>query len=401
MSHDDPDERPEGYAWLDGRLVSGAELKNGAFDGDADAFDGEAQVRKWLEEARQLSRRCLESTCETRSLINNQYIQAYFEYLKPHVSPDELESSIDKIDVLFSRLSLLPVGNTHARFDLSILTDEDTARLTIALRTTEDHIETGEPEMNLLGFPIPKADAQVIESHYKASGEPTLRIARVIDVGGAGVSEAGLKHGHLFWFSYGPWESIQPITTGASGVLHSVTDKEALNRRLRDRLAPNAVQKLEEEVFADGKALATSVLEWLDKPATWIMDGAPIDVGRLIEQLRVTATTLADPQARTRNQHDVARAGLVAIYGESIWIDRVLDEGFRALTDPFSPAERRGILAAMALTGRAPASSVVLDDLATDLAAELPIFFKTNFGWDISCPAHQGGKNENAKSFDR
>jgi len=109
-----------------------------------------------------------------------------------------------------------------------------------------------------------------------------------------------------------------------------------VEERLARRLEPTAIERLEEEVLANGESLAKSILDWLRWSTEWKLDG----VEPLAEALRKATVDLVDPNARVGAQAKAARAALTEIYGDVKWVSEVFDKGFHSTVECL-PAKRR------------------------------------------------------------
>jgi hypothetical protein len=369
---------PNMFTWVDGRLRPSSR----------DQAESEPAIRRRirsrLEEIQRLHARTLElvlsSNTESNDTIDEKAIASAQE-----MSSFAIEKAEQNLYSLLGRLSLLPVGSADAPFSLATMRvgERDVARLTVILKTTETHCDDGKPSMNAMSVPITFEDAKLIASHYSSSGEPTIRVTRVIVLDTA-ILEDGLHYPHLFWLEYGPWKSIEKLNLASEALLR-VRDEDALEGRLRGRLSPRPIQVVEENVVANGDALMECLKSWADGLSKIPRDDSSAKL--LIDYISDSASTFLASDSRKLMQRDAAKIGLVTIFGERDWVRRVVEEQF---VDVVAPAARFPILKAFTTTGRAPGVSPELERWNSEISRTLPFFEKGELGWDVQA-GHSNG----------
>lgn len=389
MAHPKADESGRPYEWKNGHLREFT-----AADGGAERLSGEtaAFIESRFDEAKRAAGDAVADIA--RKAVGTDIgtvAEAFAEAIK-EVDDEANETRWHRVvNELVIRSAILPLGMSESRFCLSDLQDQEIARLDIIQRTTEEHVETGEPSMNARSWPISHEDANCITEHHLKSGESIMNMYRVVDIGASPQLNAGYRFAHLYWTGYGDWRSVQGATLLGQNYLDSLPDRNVLSDRIASRLMPNGLQILEQEVLADGKTHAGAVLDWLSKSMHWTYEGTAMEPGSLPDTLRQMATFLTDANARIRLQQQAVRLGLQTIFGEAAWIDGLFASGFAALTKGFADI-RQELLEAIAASGRRPIESEVLDRHAADLAAGgFPIFANTGRGWDITSRFFQEG----------
>lgn len=296
------------------------------------------------------------------------------------------------INSIMNRMSILPIGAADARFCLNIVTDSDSARIDVALRTTEKHVDSGEPSMDFASWTLPRTAAELIAKNYSLTGEPTLRVSRVVDVGAFGESGNDFRFAQMYWLQYGDWTSIEALNPYAKALLDSIPNRQAITEQISARLRPNSVHQFEQEL-ANGLSLSKKVLAWLDDSDEWKVLDFPLENDVLLERVRAAALFLTERSARVDLQSTASRTGLAAIFGDASWIEQVVSAGYDALTADFA-YQRQKVADVMAATGRTPLNSAFLDQSNAEISSYLPIFIKTRFGWDIG-PARLSEEHAN------
>jgi hypothetical protein len=377
-SHVDPAAPGRLVRWVDGRLM---ETEVGSDIARASEVEVVGIVDRLRAEAAKLAEKSLAGEApDVSTTAIGQAATAYLEFAKTRENITS-RRAFELINSLMHRMSVLPIGAADARFYLNLVIDADFGRIDLALRTTETHVESGAPSMNVASWTIPIADAELIAKQYATRGEPTMQVSRVVDVGAFGKSGNDNRFAQLYWLRYGDWKSIQALNPLAKALLDSIPDKTGITEDISARLNPSSIHQFEQEL-ADGHLLAKKVLNWLESSTNWKVLDFSIENDALLNRIREAASFLTERSARVDMQHAASRAGLSAIFSDAPWIEKVLSTGYDTLTIDFAHL-RQKLAEAMAASGRAPIVSAFLDASSADISLRLPIFIKTRFGWDI------------------
>ncbi len=310
-------------------------------------------------------------------------IRTYQEFARKGTNTRDHPKAADIITSIMQRMSLLPIGLADARFYLNQIADAEHDRLDVVLRTTERHVEGGGPSMDLTSIPISQADSETISANFATTGEPTLRVSRIVNVGDINSDES--RFVHIYWLQYGNWQSIAALNHSAMSLLSTVPDKEELAEEISARIHPNSFQQFEQDLAA-GVPFAEKVLSWIDRSAEWSVLSLPIEDRTLLDRVRESASFLAERSARVNMQSAASHVGLAAVFGRAPWIHEVISTGYDTLTAEFAYL-RQKLADVIAASGRSPAHSEFLDNSYDEISSRLPIFIKTEFGWDIG-PSH-------------
>ena len=364
--------------WVDGRLLQmeespeAAELYRAKIIGIFDRIRGEA--------ADLAGNSLAVDTLGGSDTAIGQAVETFLDFASGRRNTRGPEAS-NLINSIMNRMSILPIGAADAQFHLNVVTDADFDRIDLALRTTENHVDRGGPSMDFASWTISKADAELIAKQYALTGEPTLQVSRVVDVGAFGKSGNDFRFAQMYWLQYGDWKSIEALNPFAKALLDTIPDKQGIAEQISARLKPNSIQQFEQDL-ASGLLLAKKVLAWLDSSDEWKIREFSMENDALLKRVREAALFLTERDARVAMQSAASRAGLAAVFGDAPWIEQVVSTGYDALTSDFANL-RQKLADAMAASGRLPIESAFLDASNAEISSRLPIFIKTHFGWDI------------------
>ncbi|GHC89672.1 hypothetical protein GCM10007320_37590 [Pseudorhodoferax aquiterrae] len=278
--------------------------------------------------------------------------------------------------------SLLAIGRTDAAFHLVCDPAAGQSMLMLQLRTTEAHVDTGQPSSNVLWLPISTRAGQAVAEHYTDTAEPRMQVTRVIDL--AGLLAPG-QPAHLLALRYGEWFSVRGTTPQADALLQADAERaEHLHAMLRMRLHPTPAERMVgEQFFAEDGALERT-LGWLADPAPWRDADDPVPAAPWAARIAGVARQALDPAARGARVTAAARAMLAALLpGATDLVRGIVDAGFQQLTAG-APQLRSATIDLLLTTARAPLASADADALAAQLQAQgVALFHTTPAGWDV------------------
>ncbi|MEH7879388.1 hypothetical protein V7799_18030 [Rhizobium laguerreae] len=384
----DPDTSPDSFRWVGGRLLRWSKS-------DAEA---QSEIRAIIQSRFDEIQRLHEETVEVALSSNagrDKSLDDAAVMLARELSSYDVGEAEEHLYSLLGKLSLLPVGTVHAPFTVAVTHtgDRDVARLTVSIKTTETHRDDGKPSMNAMSIPISMQDAELIKEHHASSGEPTIRITRVIVLDSSYIPDS-LEYMHLFWLEYGPWKSIESLNLASQVLLETASDAGVLENLLKRRLSPNPLQVIEEDVVANGEALMEKLKGWVDRsPTRTLSDDSDFD--GLAGYIGASATAFLAPNGRKLTQRDAARVGMVTVYGNEVWIPQVVQETFANITTFINPSARIPILTALTMTGRVPGESAELEKWNEEISRILPLFEKGPLGWDVRTSRSNGDQSWN------
>lgn len=295
-----------------------------------------------------------------------------------------LESYVDRHFELMLLGGLLPIGRADAKFHLNADQAAATGHIATQLRTTEAHIDTGQPSMNSLWFPVDHAASKQIIGHFQRSGNPRVHVTRVIDLAGIVAREPSLHGLHLFAFSYGDWFELVGPTQAMSVMLSQDTDyRSTLTELVRARIQPNDVARAELTIMARGLRGAERTRDWIDRSGVWCVGDQAVDVGDWVSHVRKLAEQVSDNSIRRSRQVGAARVMMNALFADQAFTANIVDHGFRHLTDQCSQ-HRSDIVAALFRSAQKPVADRFLEQYAAEIeAAGFSLFRPAELGWDV------------------
>ncbi|KQP45019.1 hypothetical protein [Pseudorhodoferax sp. Leaf274] len=292
------------------------------------------------------------------------------------------------VDERITMGGLLPIGRTDASFHLVVDPDAAEAALTLQLRTTDAHVETGRPSSNLLWQPIPVDDAQAVAQRHADTAEPRMQVTRVIDLMGLVVPG---QPTHLLAMRYGDWFAVRGTTPQADAALQADAGRAAhLRAMLRMRLHPTPAERMVgEQFFAEDGALQRT-LHWLGEPVPWHTEADPVDMAPWVARVADRTRRTLDTGMRRARVAAASHAMLAALLPGAAALARgLVDEGFAQFTAGV-PHLRSDTIDLLLATARAPLAGTAADALAAALQAHgVHLFQPTPAGWDV-CPATPG-----------
>ncbi len=278
--------------------------------------------------------------------------------------------------------SLLPIGRCDAAFFANFPDGAEFGQLLVQLRTTEKHVETGRPSMNIVGMPISREVFDRIEAIHGRIGAPRLRVTRVVDL--AAVLSQELQHIHVLVFQYGDLTFVRTanhMLNEASILGGDGRDLAEIERLLTNRLSPPPVLEAEREIIADGRAGARRIAAWVEGSDGWRFDEDAIAAEPWADRVRRKAEAVLDEDRRDRDRGLAAKGLLRALWHDGEASDRLVDQNFRALAEG---PDRKPLIRALFETAKNGATDPWLDDNVGRVAANgLDVFARQAHGWDV------------------
>lgn len=295
-----------------------------------------------------------------------------------------LETYVRRHGQLMTLGGLLPVGRTAARFYLNTDTGAPSGYIGTVLRTTEAHVDTGEPSTNGLWFPVDHASAQLIADHYQRSGNPRIQVTRVIDLSGIAAQEYPIPYMHFLAFSYGGWFELQGPTEAMNHLLGlNAAYRSNLTLLVRYRLEPDEIARAELDVMARGRRGAERTRNWIDQSTVWRIGDADVSVDPWVSRVRALAVNVDDTAVRRSRQTVAARHLIDALFKDDTFTADIVDRGFEVLTEQ-TPEHRLDLATALFNSAQRPGDDDFLREHVADLdAAGLRLFAVSNLGWDV------------------
>lgn len=304
----------------------------------------------------------------------------YTEYRATPAWHEERERYREVAQQLINRGSFLPIARTDSLFYV-VLDLEGQSFLILQLRTTEAHVDTGNPSTSALWLPISTEAARAIEAHHKATAEPRMQVSRVIDLGGVIVPGQSL---HVLALRYGEWFDLRGSMPAIQSVLSEHEHLPYFRDVLRRRLYPTPTERtVSEDVFVLDEAL-DQTLTWLSCSTTWQVHGCPVRVGKWVDQIRGKAERARSEAVRRSVVLEASRRMLTCLFPmHADLVGCVVDRGFEAWTSR-APELRSDILELLLRSGHSPAADGCWDAVvqASD-SVDIGLFKRESAGWDI------------------